>query len=123
MTVTLNHTIVPAHEKGAAANWFARVLGLEYEPSSDGHFASVHVNAALTFLFSDDETFPASHYAFHVSDAEFDAILERVRASGRPYGSAPWSRDDKKLNDWNGGRGVYFETPDGHLLELMTAPQ
>jgi len=122
MTIILNHTIVPAREKAAAAGWFARVFGLEYEPSGD-HFAPVHVNEALTFLFADEPSFPASHYAFHVSDAEFDAILERVRASGRTYGSAPWSRTDRKLNDWNGGRGVYFETPDGHLLELMTAPQ
>jgi catechol 2,3-dioxygenase-like lactoylglutathione lyase family enzyme len=122
MTIVLNHTIVPAHEKTAAALWFAGIFDLPTEQSDD-HFAPVYVNEALTLLFADADSFSPGHYAFHVSDAEFDSILARVRASGQPYGSAPWSRDDRKLNDWNGGRGVYFETPDGHLLELMTIPQ
>jgi catechol 2,3-dioxygenase-like lactoylglutathione lyase family enzyme len=90
---------------------------------SDDHFAPVYVNDALTFLFADSPSFSGGHFAFHVSDEEFDTILARVRASGRPYGSTPWSRDDRKLNDWNSGRGFYFETPDGHLLELMTVRQ
>jgi catechol 2,3-dioxygenase-like lactoylglutathione lyase family enzyme len=122
MTITLNHTIVPTHDKSAAARWFAGMFDLPYEQSDD-HFAPVYVNDALTFLFADTESFSPGHYAFHVSEPEFDAILERLRASGRPYGSAPWSRTDCALNDWNRGRGVYFETPDGHLMELMTVPQ
>jgi catechol 2,3-dioxygenase-like lactoylglutathione lyase family enzyme len=63
------------------------------------------------------------HYAFHVSDAEFDAILQRVKAAGLSFGSGPRSLEDGKLNDWNGGRGVYFKDPDGHILELMTVLQ
>jgi catechol 2,3-dioxygenase-like lactoylglutathione lyase family enzyme len=122
MTVVLNHTIVPAREKTAAARWFAEMFDLPAERADD-HFAPVRIDGALTFLFADAESFPAGHYAFHVSAAEFDAILARVRAAGRPFGSAPWKRNDGKLNDWNGGRGVYFETPDGHLMELMTVPQ
>ena len=74
-------------------------------------------------FFDDDEEFESHHYAFHVSDAEFDAILGRIREAKLAYGSAPWSLDDGKLNDWNGGRGVYFRDPDGHVLELMTVPQ
>jgi hypothetical protein len=58
-----------------------------------------------------------------VNDAEFDAIFERIKKAGLAYGSAPWSPEDGKLNDWNGGRGVYFKDPNGHLLELMTVPQ
>jgi catechol 2,3-dioxygenase-like lactoylglutathione lyase family enzyme len=58
-----------------------------------------------------------------VSDAEFDAIFRRMQEAGLAYGSAPWSLSDGKLNDWNGGRGVYFKDPNGHVLELMTAPQ
>ena len=50
-------------------------------------------------------------------------ILHRVQEAGLIYGSTPWSNDDAKLNNWGGGRGVYFKTPDGHLLELMTVPQ
>ena len=53
--------------------------------------------------------FESHHYAFYVADAEFDAILQRVKASGLSFGSAPWSIDDGKLNDWNGGRGFYLK--------------
>src|SRR5215216_7426469 len=123
MTVTLNHTIVPARDKVAAARFFARLFGLSYDGGSD-HFAPVRVNDTLTLLFDDDAgPFESHHYAFHVSDAEFDAVLARVKAAGLPFGSAPWSLEDAKLNDWNGGRGFYFQDLDGHVLELMTVPQ
>jgi hypothetical protein len=56
-------------------------------------------------------------------DAEFDAIFQRIKKAGLSYGSAPWSLDDSELNDWNGGRGVYFKEPNGHVLELTTVPQ
>ena len=79
-------------------------------------------NVTLTLLFDEETSFDSHHYAFHVSDAEFDAI-ERVKKASLSYGSAPWSLDDGKLNDWNGGRGIYFKDPDGHVLELMTVPQ
>jgi catechol 2,3-dioxygenase-like lactoylglutathione lyase family enzyme len=122
MTITLNHTIVPAKDKEAAARQFAQLFGLSYQGVGE-HFAPVKVNEALTFLFDGDDTFESHHYAFHVSDAEFDAIFGRVKDAGLTYGSAPWSADDKKLNHWGGGRGLYFTTSDGHLLELMTVPQ
>lgn len=122
MAPILNHTIVPAKNRQAAADWFAQIFGLEQDPAG-GHFAPVHVNDNLTFLFANDSSFEGHHYAFLVEDVEFDATLERVRASGLAFGSAPWSRDDGRLNDWNGGRGVYFESPDGHLFELMTKAQ
>lgn len=122
MAITLNHTIVPARDKEAAARFFARIFGLSFEGRS-GHFAPVRVNGALTLLFDDNASVNSHHYAFDVSDAEFDAILGRVQEAGLAYGSAPWSSDDGQLNNWNGGRGVYFRTPDGHLLELMTASQ
>jgi catechol 2,3-dioxygenase-like lactoylglutathione lyase family enzyme len=122
MTITLNHTIVPVRDKAAAARFFARIFGLKR--SRTNYFAPVRVNKALTLLFSDEDTkFESHHYAFHVSKAEFDAIFGRVKKAGIVYGSAPWSLADGKLNDWGGGRGVYFKDPDGHLLELMTVPQ
>lgn len=122
MTIILNHTIVPARDKQAAARWFGEIFGL---PPSDakGHFAPVRVNDALTLLFDDRENFEAGHYAFLVGEAEFDEIFGRVRAAGLPFGSAPGRFDDGQINHWNGGRGVYFKSPDGHVLELMTAPQ
>jgi catechol 2,3-dioxygenase-like lactoylglutathione lyase family enzyme len=122
MAITLNHTIVPARDKEAAARQFAQLFGLAYKGLGE-HFAPVKVNDGLTFLFDEGTTFESHHYAFHVSDAEFEAIFGRVKDAGLTYGSAPWSADDGKLNHWGGGKGVYFSTPDGHLLELMTVPQ
>lgn len=122
MTVVLNHTIVPARDKVAAARFFADIFGLLFDARS-GHFAPVRVNDSMTFLFDDDASFGSHHYAFHVSDVEFDSIFERIKRAGLAYGSAPWSLDDGRLNDWNGGRGVYFKDPNGHILELMTVPQ
>lgn len=122
MAITLNHTIVPAIDKEAAASWFAQIFGLRYD-GSKGHFAPVKVNSELTLLFDKDEGFGSSHYAFHVSDEEFDQIFQRVKDEGVAFGSAPGRLTDGQLNDWNGGRGVYLKSPDGHVLELMTAPQ
>jgi catechol 2,3-dioxygenase-like lactoylglutathione lyase family enzyme len=110
---------VPARDKEASAAFFARIFGLEYQ-GPGGHFAAVRVNDTLTLDFADSKRFETHHYAFHVGDAEFDAILERVRAEGLAYGSEPWDLENGRLNDWNGGRGFYFRDPDGHILELLT---
>ena len=122
MAIALNHTIVPARDKDAAARCFAQLFGLACHAPGD-HFAPVQVNAALTFLFANATEFESHHYAFHVSETEFDDIFQRVKEAGLTYGSTPWSLDDRQLNDWNGGRGVYFKDLDGHLHELMTVPQ
>ena len=119
MTITLNHTIVPTRDKRAAAQFFLASMPI----SKGDHFAPVRIDDTLTLLFDDEEEFESHHYAFHVSDAEFDAIFGRIREAKLAFGSAPWSLDDGKHNDWNGGRGVYFRDPDGHVLELMTVPQ
>ena len=121
MTITLNHTIVPARDKRASAAFFAELFGLEVEPEA-GHFAAVRVNDTLTFDFDETDAFEPHHYAFHVSDEEFDAIFGRVKAAGLVYGSGPFAADDGQINHWNGGRGVYFHDPNGHLLELLTRP-
>jgi catechol 2,3-dioxygenase-like lactoylglutathione lyase family enzyme len=123
MTITLNHTIVPARDKEAAARFFAEIFGLRLQ-GSGGHFAPVRVNETLTLDFADAKGAIASqHYAFHVSDAEFDAILQRVKNARLAFGSGPRSLEDGKLNDWNGGRGFYYKDRDGHVIELMTMPQ
>ena len=122
MTIVLNHTIVPARDKKAAARFFARIFGLKNEAGD--YFEPVRVNDQMTLLFDDSSTsFESHHYAFHVSDAEFDAIFNRVNEAGITFGSDPRHLDNGKLNDWGGGRGVYFEDPNGHVLELMTVPQ
>jgi catechol 2,3-dioxygenase-like lactoylglutathione lyase family enzyme len=78
MTITLNHTIVPARDKVDAARFFARIFGLSFDGSSD-HFAPVRVNETLTLLFDEDTSFESHHYAFHVSETEFDAIFGRIK--------------------------------------------
>jgi catechol 2,3-dioxygenase-like lactoylglutathione lyase family enzyme len=122
MTIVLNHTIVPVRDKVAAARFFARIFGLKFN-GRGGHFAPVRVNNTLTLLFDNEKSFDSHHYSFHVSKAEFEVIFRRIKKAGITYGSAPWSLDDGKPNDWNGGRGVYFQDPNGHVLELMTVPQ
>ncbi|HET6674653.1 MAG TPA: VOC family protein [Nitrospiraceae bacterium] len=120
MAIILNHTIVPARDKQASARFFADMFGLKYE-KSDGYFAPVRVNESLTLDFDDDvETFDVHHYAFHVSDPEFDGIFQRVQEAQIPYGSDPWNLDNRQQNSWNGGRGFYFRDPNGHILELLT---
>jgi catechol 2,3-dioxygenase-like lactoylglutathione lyase family enzyme len=119
MAITLNHTIVPAHDKEASAKFFADIFGLAYE-GPQGHFAPVRVNPTLTLDFDDADRLERHHYAFHVDDAAFDAILGRARAADLPYGSDPWHTENRELNTWNDGRGFYFRDPNGHLLELLT---
>ncbi len=119
MTIELDHTIVPSRDNDAAARFFARIFGLDYD-GPQGHFAPVKVNDRLTLDFDQADTFEHHHYAFHVSDAEFDAMFARIQQDGVVYGSGPTSHDNMKLNHRNGGRGLYFADPDGHLLELMT---
>ena len=82
MAITLNHTIVPTRDKEAAARLFAQLFGLAYKGTGE-HFAPVKVNDTLTFLFDDGTNFESHHYAFHVSDTEFEAIFHRIQAAGR----------------------------------------
>ena len=122
MAIVLDHTIVPARDKEASARFFAQIFGLSYD-GPKGHFAPVRINEALTLDFDNRERFENHHYAFHISDAEFDAILERVKAAGRKWGSGPGSHEDGQINTRRGGRGFYFADLDGHLLEVMTTPE
>jgi catechol 2,3-dioxygenase-like lactoylglutathione lyase family enzyme len=119
MPIVLNHTIVPAKDKLAAAQFFAEIFGLNVKPG-DGYFAQVQVNDNLTFDFADETEPQSHHYAFHISDAEFDVIYQRVKSKGLPYGSGPYNHTDSKIYTRRGGRGFYFEDPNGHLLEVMT---
>ncbi len=120
MTFYLDHTIVPAHDKEASARFFARLFGLEYR-GPWGPFAPVKVNETLTMDFDERrEQFDVLHYAFIASDDEFDAVLQRVRQEGIPFGSGPGSLEDGEINHLYGGRGFYFRDPNGHVLEVIT---
>jgi catechol 2,3-dioxygenase-like lactoylglutathione lyase family enzyme len=95
MTITLNHTIVWARDKEGAARFFAEIFGLRFV-GSGGNFAPVRVNDTLTLDFADAKgTIASQHYAFHVSDTEFDAILQRVKDAGLTFGSGPRSLEDE----------------------------
>jgi catechol 2,3-dioxygenase-like lactoylglutathione lyase family enzyme len=120
MTIELNHTIVPARDKEASARFYEKMFGFEYVGPM-GHFTPVRIaSQSLTLDFDQDDSFTPRHYAFKVSEAEFDEIFKRVVEAKLAYGSGPFSSDDMQINHWNGGRGVYFRDPSGHLLELLT---
>jgi catechol 2,3-dioxygenase-like lactoylglutathione lyase family enzyme len=133
MAIVLDHTIVPAKDKVASAEFFAEIFGLKVKPGQ-GHFAQVQINESLTLDFADEpeawggpgfdpRTGKSHHYAFHISESEFEAIFGRVKAKGLAYGSGPYNHTDGQIYTRRGGRGFYFEDPNGHLLEVMTVPE
>lgn len=121
MTVTLNHTIVPATDKHTSAAFLASVLDLD-DPKPWGPFLTVAIPNGVTLDFVDATDFDEHHYAFLVADADFDTILERVRASGVAFYADPFRGEPGQINHLYGGRGVYFDDPDQHLLEVITQP-
>jgi catechol 2,3-dioxygenase-like lactoylglutathione lyase family enzyme len=122
VAIHLDHTIVPAKNKRASARFFAEIFGLTVSPGR-GYFAQVRVNERLTLDFSDEPDASTGHYAFHVGEAEFEAIFSRIKGRGIPYGSEPDEPTNGRINTRRGGRGFYFEDPYGHLLEVMTVPE
>jgi catechol 2,3-dioxygenase-like lactoylglutathione lyase family enzyme len=120
MAIELNHTIVPAHDKEESAKWLADILGAKYE-GSQFHFAVVRINERLTLDYDHADHFEHHHYAFKISEPEFDAIFARVEAKNIVYGSQPGATDDMKINHRRGGRGFYFRDPNGHMMEVLTA--
>jgi hypothetical protein len=121
MTVELDHLIVPSRDRRAAAQLIAYVLGVPWSESGVGPFCPVYVNPGLTLDFDQHENgFPLQHYAFRVSDAEFDAILARIKARGIAFRSTPLGAVDMRVNTSHGGRIVYWSEPDGHAWEALT---
>ncbi|GAX44990.1 hypothetical protein NIES4075_60090 [Tolypothrix sp. NIES-4075] len=119
MTIILNHTIVPARDKETSARFFAEIFGLKVE-SHFSYFAPVQVNDTLTLDFADRQEFESHHYAFHVSEEEFDSIFARIKEAGLEYSSDPMHHNKGEINHRKGGRGFYFYDPNGHNLELLT---
>ena len=122
MAVRLNHTIVAAKDKLAAARFLTQILGLP-EPIAVGPFAVVQVSNDTSLDFADEDGDVApQHYAFLVDESEFDTMFARIRERRLPYWADPFRREPDRINTWDGGRGVYFDDPNGHLLELITRP-
>jgi catechol 2,3-dioxygenase-like lactoylglutathione lyase family enzyme len=122
MTVQLNHTIVTARDKRASARFLADVLGLAVSPQY-GPFVPVEIPNGVTLDFMDttDEITP-QHYAFLVSEDDFDTIFARIREAGLPYWADPSHHRPGEINHNDGGRGAYFDDPDGHRLESLPRP-
>lgn len=122
MAVELNHTIVHARDAQASAQFLATLLGLA-APTRFGPFWVVQTSNRVSLDFLEtDEAFIVEHYAFLISEAEFDEIFARLRARGRQYWADPGRTRPGTINHGDGGRGVYFEDPNGHLLEIITRP-
>lgn len=121
MAVQLNHTIVRSRDKQASARFLADILGLG-EPQPFGHFATVQLSNGISLDFDDAEVIHPQHYAFLVSDAEFDPIFERVKQRGLTFYAYPGKRGPGEINTRDNGRGFYFSDPDGHSLEILTRP-
>ena len=119
MAIRLDHVIVPSHNRLAAATFLAGLLGVPWEESR-GDFTPVYVNETLTFDFANREQFESHHYCFHVSDDEFDSIFGRIKAARISYRSRPHGEDDMQVNTRLGGKNVYWQDVDGHLLEILT---
>ena len=123
MPVELNHTIVHARDNRESAEFFADLLSLEIT-AEWGPFIAVELSNGVTLDFA---TIPADditpqHYAFLVSEAEFDAAYARITERGIEHYADPHRRHPGAINHNDGGRGVYFMDPVGHAMELITVP-
>ena len=122
MTVQLNHTIVWCRDQHRSAQFFVEVFGRP-EPVRFGPFLVVEIDngVSLDYHDTDGEVAP-QHYAFLITEAEFDAIYDRVVERSLDHWADPMQRRPGEINHRDGGRGVYFPDPDGHLLEIITRP-
>jgi catechol 2,3-dioxygenase-like lactoylglutathione lyase family enzyme len=122
VSVQLNHTIVWCRDKNRAATFLTQILGLP-APTRFGPFLVVTLDNGVSLDFHEAEGKIASqHYAFLTAEDDFDPIFARIRERGLRYWADPGKRRAGEINLNDGGRGMYFEDPDGHLLEVITRP-
>ncbi|MGR6972358.1 VOC family protein [Streptomyces sp. NPDC003758] len=122
MSVELNHTIVAAHDKEASARFLADLLGLEVAPPF-GPFTPVEIPNGVTLDYMETTgSITPQHYAFLVSEDDFDVIFARIRDRGLRYWADPYHHRPGEINHNDGGRGAYFDDPNGHNMEILTRP-
>jgi catechol 2,3-dioxygenase-like lactoylglutathione lyase family enzyme len=121
MPVQLNHTIVNVRDKSESATFVAEILGLA-APQPYGPFLVVDVANEVSLDFIDVKKLHPQHYAFLVSEPEFDEILARIVERDLTYWADPHKLRPGDINTDDGGRGLYWEEPSGHLLEIITKP-
>lgn len=124
MTLQLDHLMIPARDRRAAAERLAAILGVPWAAQAAvGPFSAVYVSDGLTLDFDQVEpgaTPAVQHVCFRLDDAGFDALLARLQALGVPWRSLPHGPDDGRVNTAVGGRLVYWREPDGHVWEALT---
>jgi catechol 2,3-dioxygenase-like lactoylglutathione lyase family enzyme len=122
MAVQLNHTIVAVRDKQESATFLSEILGVG-TPVPFGPFLVVEVDNDVSLDFADDHgPVHPQHYAFLVDEERFDEIFGRIRERGLAYWADPSRRHPGETNTNDGGRGVYWEDPSGHFLEIITRP-
>jgi catechol 2,3-dioxygenase-like lactoylglutathione lyase family enzyme len=122
MPAQLNHTIVPARDKRESATYLTDILGLP-PPAAFGPFMIVQCDNGVSLDFADCEgPVKKGHYAFLVSELEFDEIFTRIQRRRQTYWADPMKGQANRINHHDGGRGVYWEDPNGHMLEIITRP-
>jgi hypothetical protein len=122
MVAQLNHTIVAARDKHESATFLSEILGLP-APESFGHFVVVPTGNGVSLDFDDaDGEIVPQHYAFLITEAEFDEVFARITERNITYWPNPWRGNEGQINRRDGGRGFYFEDPSGHFLEVLTRP-
>ncbi|MEW1695866.1 VOC family protein [Streptomyces sp. NPDC093249] len=123
MPVELNHTIVHARDNRESARFFAELLGLEIS-GEGGPFVAVELSNGVTLDFATipEDRITPQHYAFLVSEEEFEAAYARIEQRGIEHYADPYRRQPNTINHHDGGRGVYFMDPVGHFMELITVP-
>ena len=121
LPVQLNHTIVAASDRKTSAAFLTEILGLA-APGTYGPFVVAQVANGVSLDFMDDPQVHPRPYAFLVSEQEFDEILGRIRGRGLDYWADPFQQHPGEINTEDGGRGVYWHDPDGHVLEIITRP-
>ena len=122
MSVELNHTIVACRDQRRSAAFLSEILGLP-APVPFGHFLVVATDNGVSLDFSEtDGQIAAQHYAFLIAEDDFDEIFGRISERDVPYWADPGRTRPGVINRNDGGRGVYFADPDGHLMEILTRP-
>jgi extradiol dioxygenase family protein len=124
MTVNFNHTIVAARDKHESAEFLTELFGLP-SPTPFGHFMVVALEHGVSLDYADapaGEEIRRQHYAFLVSEEDFDAIYGKIKSRGLPHWADPRAQRPGEINHNDGGRGVYFPDPSGHAMEILTRP-
>ncbi|MBT8767458.1 VOC family protein [Metapseudomonas boanensis] len=121
MTIHLDHLMVPSRNKVRSAKLLAELLDVPWSESGTGPFVPVYVNDGLTLDFDEwADPFPLIHFCFRVSPEEFEAILQRLQATGIPYRSNVHGPVNYLVDTEHAGRIVYWNEPDGHQWEMLT---